>query len=121
MDYESVEVQLNPGDCVIIFTDGVTDSLSAQNEAFGMPRVKEAILGDGALSVEGQSPQEIGKRLIAAVQRHSAGQYQNDDIALVVFGRLDDEQIKASESGRIATGSGPMTQTMKRVPGMLKD
>jgi len=40
--------------------------------------------------------------------------------ALVVFGRLADHQAGV-ESGRIATATGPMTQTMKRVAGMLND
>lgn len=120
MEYDSAEVRLNPGDTAIIFTDGVTDALSVQNESFGADRVKEAILGDSALLADAYTPQEIGKRLIAAVQKHSAGQYQNDDIAVVVFGRLADPQA-SGQSGRIATGSGPMTQTMKRVPGMFKD
>ena len=120
MDYESAKLGLNPGDSAIVYTDGVTDALNVQNASFGTDRVREAILGEVSITADGYTPQEIGKRLIAAVQKHSAGQYQNDDIAVVVFGRLAEQQV-GSESGRIATATGPMTQTMKRVANMLND
>jgi len=119
MEYEHAEVKLQPGDCVIVYTDGVTDALSLQNVPFGVEGVHKSILVEASPKNPSQLPQDLGKRIIAAVQKHSNGQTQNDDIAMVCFGRLEDPSASPLESGRIATATGPMTQTMKRVPGMM--
>jgi serine phosphatase RsbU (regulator of sigma subunit) len=116
-EYECNTIQLEPGDCVIVFTDGVTDALNLQNEPFGNERVRQAILEDTNRNADSNTPQLIGKRIIAAVQLHSHGQFQADDIALVCFGRLEDASAQGTESGRISTATGPITQTLKRIPG----
>jgi serine phosphatase RsbU (regulator of sigma subunit)/pSer/pThr/pTyr-binding forkhead associated (FHA) protein len=113
VEYEFATVDLQPGDNVIIFTDGVTDALNAENASFGMDRVRAAILGNTDVPGDSFTPQQMGKRIIAAVQNHSQGQVQNDDIALVCFGRLEGPQFDAG-SGRISTATGPMTQTIRR-------
>jgi len=113
-DYESNSIALEPGDCVLIFTDGVTDALSLQNQSLGMQRVKAALLGEVGTGNEQFSAQAIGKRVIAAVQKFTAGQFQNDDIALVCFGRTDTFVEVPLETGRIATANEPMTQQIKR-------
>ena len=119
MEYDCAAVELQPGDCVVVYTDGVTDALSLQNTSFGSEGITRAIMSEATVTAESHTSQQIGKRIIAAVQKHNAGQYQNDDIALVCFGRMDDALAGAAESGRISTATGPMTQTMKRVPGMM--
>src|SRR5262249_26082426 len=102
----------------LIFTDGVTDALSAQNVSFTMERVHQALLGEANMPEDQYSAQSIGKRVIAAVQKFTAGQFQNDDIALVCFGRPDQPLlVPVQETGRIATSSGPMTQTIRKRPG----
>jgi serine phosphatase RsbU (regulator of sigma subunit) len=113
MDYEFTRVQLDAGDSVIVFTDGVSDANDKNEEHFGMDRVRECILGDAAVAEDGFTPQQIGKRIITKVQAHANGAYQNDDIALVCFGRMDGPNFDAG-SGRISTPTGPITQTIKR-------
>ena len=83
-----------------------------------MERIRKAILGDSTLSDEESSAPSIGKRLIAAVQKHAAGQFQNDDIAVVCYGRPSEPHALAVEGGRISTATGPMTQSIKRVAGL---
>jgi sigma-B regulation protein RsbU (phosphoserine phosphatase) len=74
-------VQLAPGDCLLLFSDGVTDSLDGTGRAFGRKGI-EAVLREAG------SPREIGQRVLDAVRRHAAGCSQSDDITLVCFGRL---------------------------------
>ncbi len=95
--YSAADVALQPGDSLILYTDGVTDALNTQNQAFGMRGIREAILDDSAIGPGPCCPDVVGKRLLDAVRRHAAGRAQNDDIALVCFGRLDQ------------TASGPVT------------
>jgi serine phosphatase RsbU (regulator of sigma subunit) len=114
--YKCNTIELSPGDCMVVFTDGVTDALNLQNVPFGMDRIRKAILGDAPMPEEQFTAPAIGKRVIAAVQKHASGQYQNDDIALVCYGRLDEPLVVPSEGNRISTATGPMTQTIKRRP-----
>jgi serine phosphatase RsbU (regulator of sigma subunit) len=114
MEYESIRVNLQPGDNVIIFTDGVTDAIDRKEQSFSMDRVREAILGESSVTDDSLTPQQMGKRIISKVQTHANGQYQNDDIALVCFGRMEGPSVVDAGSGRISTPTGPMTQTIKR-------
>jgi serine phosphatase RsbU (regulator of sigma subunit) len=84
----AVELTLGPGENLIFFTDGVTDAMSPTGALFG-PDGLRAALADDPKAGPPTRPQEIGERLIAAVRRHAAGKPQNDDIAVVCFGRLD--------------------------------
>ncbi len=80
--YESSRVELNPGDSVLLFTDGVTDAMNDKNVQFQMKGIQTAIQGGP------HSTPQLGDRIVKAVRQHSAGRSQQfDDIALVCFGR----------------------------------
>src|SRR5581483_4021108 len=85
--YPPGEVTLRPGDCLLLYTDGVTDALDGQNKAFATKGVRAAVLDEAATGV--CRPDVVGARVLDAVRRHAAGRPQYDDIALVCFGRLD--------------------------------
>jgi phosphoserine phosphatase RsbU/P len=87
--FDSVKVELQPGDCVIMYTDGVSDALSVDNRPFTLDGIRAAVLNETALAGGPYRPDHIGKAVLDAVRKHSLGRAQNDDIALVCFGRLD--------------------------------
>jgi len=76
-------VKLEPGDCLLCFTDGVPDALNARNEPFKVQGIYESLAGVGPLA-----PAALGERIIKAVEQHAAGRSQYDDITLVAFGRI---------------------------------
>jgi serine phosphatase RsbU (regulator of sigma subunit)/pSer/pThr/pTyr-binding forkhead associated (FHA) protein len=80
-DYASCQIQLGPGDGLVLFSDGITDAINAEDHMF-RPRGVRAVLAERPFA-----PRETGERLIAAVMRHAAEASQNDDITLVCFGR----------------------------------
>ncbi len=85
--YESIEIQLEPGDQILTFTDGVTDATSPQEEMFNYDGVMATIARgtpDGPIT----SPKILGEQLFNSVRKHANGRPQNDDIAIVVFGRI---------------------------------
>jgi phosphoserine phosphatase RsbU/P len=88
-EYPAAQVTLQPGDSLLLYTDGVTDATNVQNQAFGMKGVRDAVLDEGSIGAGPPRPDVVGRQLLEAVRRHSAGRPQNDDIALVCFGRLD--------------------------------
>jgi serine phosphatase RsbU (regulator of sigma subunit) len=82
--YGAVRVLLAPGDFLLFFTDGVTDAQNPAGDMFGLDNIKKAV-GNGPFR-----PKSVGELVLGAVRRHANGRPQNDDIALVCFGRVDD-------------------------------
>jgi serine phosphatase RsbU (regulator of sigma subunit) len=104
-EYESATLELDPGDAVTLFTDGVTDAMAPGGELFGVENVHKYLTMEDATSAEGYRPRRAGDRLVQAVRRHANGRAQNDDIAVVCFGRLE----PASGSVANTTRTGPST------------
>ena len=89
---------LEPGDTITLFTDGVTDALDREGEFFGMGRVDYVLRPESEDDAQTLTAQYQGRQLVDAVQTHSAGRPQNDDIAIVCFGRLPDHHEAPSAS-----------------------
>jgi serine phosphatase RsbU (regulator of sigma subunit) len=88
--YEQVTLNLEVGDALAVYTDGVNDAMNPAGAVFGAEAVNRSLLpDDSGLPGEAQRPRQIGERLVGAVRGHAAGRAQNDDIAVVAFGRTD--------------------------------
>jgi sigma-B regulation protein RsbU (phosphoserine phosphatase) len=74
-EYETGRVQLAPGDTVFLYTDGVTEALSAEEKFFGERRLKELLTAAG-----GVKPKEGVGRVLRAVAEFTSGAEQSDDI-----------------------------------------
>jgi len=72
------EVQLSPGDTLVLYTDGVTEASRADGEEFGTGRLLETLRAHDHLPV-----QSLLQAIVAAVQQFTIGE-QQDDITLVV-------------------------------------
>ncbi|MDB5308738.1 MAG: rsbU 1 [Gemmataceae bacterium] len=94
-EYEAATLQLDPGDTIVIFTDGVTDAMAPSGEMFGPEGVDRCFTTDDVPG-GGSRPKQVGERLAQAVRRHANGQPQNDDIAVVCFGRLESGHAPAA-------------------------
>ncbi|HLJ94564.1 MAG TPA: SpoIIE family protein phosphatase [Gemmataceae bacterium] len=79
--YCSLQVQLQPGDCVLLYSDGVTDQLDKQNNPIQQRAIRTAFQ-------EGNhAPQMLGELIVKLLKQHAAGRAQQDDITLVCYGR----------------------------------
>ncbi len=77
MDFNLEQVTLNPGDALILYTDGVTDALNAKDEQFTEDKlIAAAILSSGSADAR-------LKDMLSAVDVHTAGREQFDDITLL--------------------------------------
>jgi phosphoserine phosphatase RsbU/P len=79
--YRPVAVPLEPGDLVVLYTDGVTESMDRDRQPFGVERLT---------AVLGAAPQGVaaaGEAILAAVREHAVGRSQSDDITIVCFER----------------------------------
>jgi phosphoserine phosphatase RsbU/P len=81
-EYASCQVGLEPGDCLLAFTDGVTEAMDVNDVELQTKGVYAAVQG------ETYSPRALGERVVQAVKQFAAGRSQHDDIALVGFGRM---------------------------------
>jgi sigma-B regulation protein RsbU (phosphoserine phosphatase) len=81
--YDAHQVPLGPGDCLLLFSDGVPDAVSTRGETFGLKGVHTALKGEGP-----HTPRGLGERIVKAVKLHAAGRAQADDITLMCVGRV---------------------------------
>jgi serine phosphatase RsbU (regulator of sigma subunit) len=81
LEYASCEVSLEQGDCILAFTDGVIEAVNSNDIQLQTKGVYAALQG-GAYS-----PRALGERVVEVVKEFAVGCNQNDDIALVTFGR----------------------------------
>lgn len=82
MPYECNTFKLGPGDVVLLYTDGVSESKSVGEKDFGVDGVIAALTpGD-------KSVKAMGARLVDAVHKHATGRKPHDDMTVVAFGRL---------------------------------
>ena len=81
-------VQLAPGDVLLLYTDGITESQNLQEAFFGEKRLLETVQAN-----QGRSAQDIQDALIAEVHEFVGDAPQFDDITLMVVVRgLTEEQ-----------------------------
>ena len=76
-DLEEREAQLQPGDVLLLYTDGVVEALSASGEMYGIERLMMTLASTGELPV-----QTICERIRQEVSAWMAS--QADDITLIV-------------------------------------
>ena len=81
VDYDSHQITLDPGDCVLFFSDGVTEAMDKQNNQLHLKAIDAALEG-GPLP-----PAALGERIVKMVKQHASGRSQHDDVTLVCFGR----------------------------------
>ncbi len=81
--FESREFEINPGDTLLLYSDGVSEAMSVKGDQFGMPAIKK-VLADNL----GSTPAEIVQKMVEALDKHAAGrEYPHDDITIVCIGR----------------------------------
>jgi sigma-B regulation protein RsbU (phosphoserine phosphatase) len=79
----ATEFAIDPGDAVIVVTDGVFEAMNRAGDQFGLDRLRAAIRDLGNASAE-----EMLKGLYERVRAFAAGEPQADDITIVVLRRL---------------------------------
>jgi sigma-B regulation protein RsbU (phosphoserine phosphatase) len=80
--YKQAKVQFNPGDIVVLYTDGITEMRNEHKEEFGIQRVKKLILNNSHLNAE-----EILDILIHDVETFRGETPPHDDTTALVFKR----------------------------------
>jgi serine phosphatase RsbU (regulator of sigma subunit)/pSer/pThr/pTyr-binding forkhead associated (FHA) protein len=78
-EYAQETVQLDPGDTVVVFSDGVSEALSATGEEFGEQRLQRVVLECMA-----DGPNATLEGMLDGVREFTRGAAQNDDVTALV-------------------------------------
>jgi sigma-B regulation protein RsbU (phosphoserine phosphatase) len=77
--YEQGEVNLNAGDLLLLYTDGVTESMNEKEELFGDDRLKAVIKDNKSGNAE-----SVKQEVIKALKKYTGSHSQDDDITMIV-------------------------------------
>lgn len=78
--FSAQTVSLQPGDSVLLYTDGVSEAMDTDNNAFGEERLSTLLDGN-----PGSDAQQLVETVIAAVTGFVRGAEQSDDITLLAL------------------------------------
>jgi len=81
--YKEAAIRMEPGDVLVLFSDGVTEAADPKDEDFGEERLAELVA-----SMRGRPASQIVEAIEAAVNEHTRGAPPADDITVVVARRV---------------------------------
>lgn len=83
ISYKEASVTLEPGDTMILYTDGITEAFNSKGELFGLDQLCE-IFRDR----QPQSAEDASEIVFNAVNKFAGDEPQSDDQACLVFRRV---------------------------------
>jgi phosphoserine phosphatase RsbU/P len=114
-EYVTARVKLEPGDTLILFSDGVTEAMDPGEELYGVPRLREVLTGQSDCALE-----KLQKSILESVENFAKGAHQADDLTLLIVRyrstpavAMTETDISSSSSGKsfapsaTITGPGP--------------
>ncbi len=81
--YSEDRITLNPGEVLLLNSDGITEAMNQHEEEFGEQRLREVVQ-----SHLDKTAEQIIDQILKAVSEHTRGVPQLDDMTLLVLKRL---------------------------------
>jgi sigma-B regulation protein RsbU (phosphoserine phosphatase) len=78
-EYHSARAQLQPGDFLVIYSDGISEARNMKDELFGEHGLREVLE-----KFPGHSAEELSQAIQAGVRAFTGGASQADDMTLVI-------------------------------------
>ena len=101
-EYVTARVKLEPGDTLILFSDGVTEAMDPSEELYGVPRLREVLTGQSDCALD-----KLQKSILESVENFAKGAHQADDLTLLIVRyrstpavAMIDTDISSSSSAR---------------------
>src|SRR6202047_1661247 len=101
-EYVTAHVKLEPGDTLILFSDGVTEAMDPGEDLYGVPRLREVLTGQSDCALD-----KLQKSILESVENFAKGAHQADDLTLLIVRyrstpavAMTDTDISSSSSGR---------------------
>jgi sigma-B regulation protein RsbU (phosphoserine phosphatase) len=72
--------RLDPGDTLVLYTDGITEAMDAEGNQFGIDRLQEVVMHNSKASVKA-----LQGAILEAVDEFACGAHQADDITIFIL------------------------------------
>ena len=77
-EFSNHRIEVNKGDLIYFFTDGITDQINEKNKKFGLSNLKDLILKNC------EKPLEVQKSIFRdEFKKHQGKEMQIDDMSLI--------------------------------------
>ena len=86
LEYEQNSIVLQPGETVVLYTDGVTEAMNIHQEEFGMKRLEQLFMGSAPADAE-----KANAKVFEAVNEFAGDASQSDDITCMTLRRHEVE------------------------------
>jgi sigma-B regulation protein RsbU (phosphoserine phosphatase) len=80
--YEEETLSLEPGDTLVLYTDGVTEASDSRGQQFGLEGLKAAVVAGVGL---GLGADELARQLFLRVREFARGGHRDDDMTLMAL------------------------------------
>ena len=100
-EFKEEEHQLQPGDILFLYTDGIKEAMNKKEELYGYDRIKDILQESSELGVD-----EIRQKIISDVEEYCSGYPQQDDWTVVIIKVKED----GSKSIEVSTQENNQTQ-----------
>jgi hypothetical protein len=109
-EYRASQIDLAPGTTLVFFTDGISEAMDVEDRLYGLERIEAQV------ALPGGTAEQIGRRILADVERHTSGQARSDDMCLVCVGRIDADLVAGGNaiSVRPANARPPRGRSPRR-------
>jgi serine phosphatase RsbU (regulator of sigma subunit) len=112
-EYTAVCLKLEPGDTLVLFSDGVTEAADPDEQMFGIARLKELLTGQLECPLE-----QLQKCVLEAVENFARGARQADDLTLLIVryrvaaaAATTDTDIPLSASSSSSASAAPSSES----------
>src|SRR5216684_574665 len=78
-EYTAACLKLEPGDTLVLFSDGVTEAMDPDDQLFGISRLRQCLTGHQATPLD-----VLQKCVLESVENFTRGAHQADDLTLLV-------------------------------------
>jgi len=79
--YAQRDLRLKPDDCLVLYTDGITEAMNSSGDLYGQQRLRAQLRS----RVGGAST--LGRQILAHVKQFVGTEPQSDDMCLLCLGR----------------------------------
>src|SRR6266576_930482 len=114
--YTAVCLKLEPGDTLVLFSDGVTEAMDPDEELFGIPRLKELLTGQMECPLE-----LLQKCVLEAVENFARGAHQADDLTLLIVRYRGAAAAVTSDTDVLLSAASPYSASAAASSGSSPD
>jgi phosphoserine phosphatase RsbU/P len=96
-EYKATRLKLEPGDTLVLFSDGVTEAMDPDDELFGMKRLREVLTG----TTPDCTLEAVKKSVLESVETFTRGARQADDLTMLIV------RYRAAAAGALTNSDVP--------------